>query len=247
MNWDPVQKYATSFSAENNGVALEPSNEVPSVIDPYSAYSNQVSGAYSPQGSAYNPAAYNPSAFNPQVYNPGAFHVQTGYEGYLVPGNPPASQKKIATREPSSFFVPLSRSFQALASGIPGTVRQTGSLLARSFTLLLGLLGMTIVGGAITTTLCTFTPLCTISFVPFVRNVKNYAEPFVGSEKAEMLEQTMKALEKSVDTVNKMNAKEKALMAAKSESTVPETEIKEKSSDEKVEPVKTSDTPVVDN
>lgn len=223
---DPVQQYVSSYNPENVGAQGESSNEVPTVIDPYSNYPNQYSGGY-PQG-VYNPVAYNPAAFNPNQYNPGAFRVQTGYEGYLVPGPPgPVQQKvEVAPRNPTSLLTSI--------SNIIPSMRESTSLLSRSFAFLMSLLGITVFGGTITTALCTFTPLCTISFaLPLfgVRksSIRNYAEPFMGEEKAKMLE-------KAIETFGSLNNEQRAKIVAKSIETEPEIDIKSIPSVEKVDP-----------
>ncbi|XP_055317623.1 uncharacterized protein LOC129576465 [Sitodiplosis mosellana] len=219
---DPVQQYV-SGQYGNDVNQAESTNEVPTVVDPLSVYPTQYSGHAIHGG--YNPTAYDPAAFNPHQYNPGAFNVQTGYEGYLVPG-PPLPQKQVVARNPSSFF----GSLQAIPSSLTETMRDTTSLLGRSFAFLMTLLGVTIGGGAITTALCTFTPLCTISFaLPFVRTgLRELSQPVVGKDAADILEE-------AIVKFSKFNSEQRAKMAAKSDAIVPEIEIKTVPSIEKVE------------
>lgn len=147
---DPVQQYANSYGTDNEAnpsdiVTTSTGNVAYPVqysgIAPYSGYSG---------------------------YNPGAFSVQSGYEGYLVPGPAPllpARSTELGTPQlPSLFSGPLS----ALTSIFP-SMRDATAMIGRSMGILLGLIGVTIFGGGVTTALCTFTPLCSISFaLPFV-------------------------------------------------------------------------------
>lgn len=206
---DPVHQYVSSFGADTEALEAEPTNESASLVDPYAAYDPNV----------YNPSA--PNAFQSGAYNPGAFHVRTGYEGYLVPGLPKQAvqQETVASREPQTFFSPLT----AFTNNLPQTMRQAGSLLGRSFVFLLGLLGVTVFGGGITTAICTFTPLCTISFaLPLVgirSGVKEMAENYIGADSTKFV---LQAIEK----YSKMQPDEKASMAAQSEPI--DTDIKSK-------------------
>lgn len=210
---DPVQQYVSSqysYTPEQQSeiTVAEPSNEVPTVLSPYH-------GQYS---GGYNPAAYHPGQFNSNQFNPNAFHVQTGYEGYLVPGPPTAAQKDIEPREPPS------SPFQSISSSIPTSMREATSLLSRSFAFLLGLLGVTVFGGGITTALCTFTPLCTISFaLPFVRSgIREFNEIVGNGDLAEMAQKAQKALEK----YTRMDSAAKGNTVTKSDSSNVEDEWK---------------------
>lgn len=209
---DPVQQYASQYG---NGVdQADSTNEVPTVVDPNSFYPNQFSGIHG----GFNPTGYNPAPYNPNQYNPGAFNVQTGFEGYLVPGPQLPSQKQVvAPRNPPSII----SSLQAFPSSLAASMRDTTSLLSRSFAFVMTLLGVTIGGGAITTALCTFTPLCTISFaLPFVRSgIRDFAAPIVGKETAEVLEQAMTKFES-------LNAELKEKVADQTKSIAPELETK---------------------
>lgn len=221
---DPVQQYVSSQSGADDAGSYnaesynaEPSNDLPSFVEPgYNGYSGIV--PYGPPG----------------AYNPGAFAVQSGYEGYLVPGPP---QNSVETRDEPS---PVS----ALTSSLPTFMRMT-SQLGRAFAFLMSLLAVTVFGGGITTAICTFTPLCTISFaVPFfgVRSgVRN------GAGKSSIPDATAELLEKSVKMIKNMQDDEKSNIAAKSDVKLPETEVKsitEKAEPlVKVEPLVKADTP----
>lgn len=254
---DPIQQYVSNspydyIPTEQEGEETdeaEPTNEVSTVIDPYSGYAN---------AGGYNPAAYSPDAFNPNQYNPGAFHVQTGYQGYLVPGPPGAPAKQqIATSEPPSFLTPISN---AISSLMPSAVRDgSGTLLSRSFAFLMSLLGVTVFGGAVTTALCTFTPLCTISFaLPFIRNAlplnsklyQSELEPILGKPGYELLA-------KAIDRYTKFNDEKKEKISKSVSNSVSEADtlkpidaskaviekgVVEPGVEAKVEPVEKSDT-----
>lgn len=98
--------------------------------------------------------------FGPYVYNhPGAFAVQSGYEGYLVPG--PESQS-LATLDTDEGFNPFSG-----VSNIFPSARTVLSTVGRALGVVFGLLGVTVVGGGLSTAICTFTPLCSILGLPF--------------------------------------------------------------------------------
>lgn len=211
---DPIQQYASQYG---NGVEqADSTNEVPTVIDPNAFYPNQFSG--SPIHGGYNPTGYNSAPYNPNQYNPGAFNVQTGFEGYLVPGPQLPPQKQVvAPRNPPSVI----NSLQAIPSGLIASMRDTTSLLSRSFAFVMTLLGVTIGGGAITTALCSFTPLCTISFaLPFVRSgIRDITEPLLGKESAEILE-------KAMTKFGALNAEFKGKVATESESIASKIETK---------------------
>lgn len=201
-SFDPNSFNPDAYNPDSNA---EASNEVPAFIEPgYNGYSD-----FGPYGS---PNGYN---------SDGSFSVQNGYEGFLVPG--PPGQKAVVAREPLPN--PLG-SISALTSSIPETMRQTTSLLGRSFAFLLGLLGVTVFGGGITTAICTFTPLCTISFaIPFLpalgvrSGLRDVAETLDMSDTANMLA-------KSISKLAKMQPDEKANFAAKASAQVPEADIK---------------------
>lgn len=207
---DPVQQYATSNYAEQDGINAEASNQYPTYYDPtYNGYSGIVPYAAG-NVNGYNPAA--PNGYN----NPGAFAVQTGYEGYLVPAPPQAAatapKKEVSSRNSiSSFFGPFSSAVSALSRSLPES----------PFNLLLGLLGATVFGGGITTILCTFTPFCSITF-PFIgirSGIKNLAKTYVGPENAELLD-------KAIEKFSSMQPEERASIAAKSDTPIADSDLK---------------------
>lgn len=141
------------------------------------------------------------------MYNtPGAFAVQSGYEGYLVPGSADTSQS-VATVEPDDRV-------SNLFSGIANVFRSPRTLvttLGRAFGVVFGLLGFTMMSGGMTYAVCYFTPLCTFSFAPFFSkrlNPKYWLENYLDSnerlldeanEKYEKMQDEIKATE-AVDT-----------------------------------------------
>lgn len=146
-------------------------------------------------------------------YNPGAFAVQSGYEGYIVPGPPELAQPKavVSSNLELPFVGAISSTLTPLANALPVSMR---SVAAQAITVITALLGFTVLGGGLTTAICTLTPFCTISFalpfaLPFARSgLKAIAKPFVGEENAELLENTLMRL-------SKMQRKEQDELAAK--------------------------------
>lgn len=119
-------------------------------------YVNSYGGPYAPGGHAVGyPAPYGGPGGYGGGYGPG-FAVQTGYEGFLVPQIPPPPP-------PGPGFMDIFRS----QLPYPRTVM---SMLMRSGTYLMSSIFVVLVGGALTTAICTLTPLCTISFaaLPFL-------------------------------------------------------------------------------
>lgn len=102
----------------------------------------------------------------PVYPNPGAYAVQSGYEGYLVPSFPEPAPAAVA---PSNFLAETEVGpFELLGEFLPSS-RTVLSLISRLSSWLFGGLGTVAMGGLITTGICTFTPLCSISFaaLPF--------------------------------------------------------------------------------
>lgn len=186
-----MQQYVSGYA---DGVQADQQN-VHGSVDPYSGY---------PSPSPYR---------NIGAYNTGAFSVQSGYEGYLVPGPPHPKSALLAEESPSSNF--------------PVSMRQVSSYLRTALSLFARFISLTVFGGGIATAICTFTPLCTISFAsPLIpvrsvqENVKNLAEPYIGPEMAEMVQN-------AVDKFSKMQTEEKEKMVAKSTPDQPESDLKE--------------------
>lgn len=82
--------------------------------------------------------------------NPAGFAIQSGYEGFLVPSIPPPPP-------PGPGFL----EFFAQILPFPRTIT---SLFMRSGSYILSALAAVLMGGAVTTAVCTMTPLCSITF-----------------------------------------------------------------------------------
>lgn len=82
------------------------------------------------------------------------FTVQSGYEGYLVPSEPPFTISDIFKTA-------------GLISLLP-SLSKIGIKLAFKFGIwALGFLGLFLIGSLFTSAICAFTPICTISFLGF--------------------------------------------------------------------------------
>lgn len=111
---------------------------------------------YGPGGIPYGPG-----------FGPAGFSVQSGYEGFLVPSVPP----------PPPPLPYGGGAIDVLRTILPRSI----SIFMRSGSYLLQTIAVILFGGAVTTAICTLTPLCTISFaaLPFlglrntVKNVKD--------------------------------------------------------------------------
>lgn len=102
-------------------------------------------------------------------YNPHAFHVQSGVNGYLVPQIPSSAVATTENQETSLTELLSDTIGSSITDIIPGSSRQLSVVLRRSMVFLTSLFRLTVFGGSITTAICYFTPLCTISFaLPFI-------------------------------------------------------------------------------
>lgn len=129
---------------------------------------------YTGQPSAYQnvavPPGYIPNfpyAQGYPGYNPHGFNVQTGYEGFLLPEPAEVVKAPVVAPRVSPFS-----SFAVLQRSVPELMRQSGTYLTKAFTSLFSWISLAVFGGAATTAICTFTPLCSITFataLPFVR------------------------------------------------------------------------------
>lgn len=126
-------------------------------------YVNSYGGPYSPNGQAVGyPVGYGGGGYGGGYGGvgygpgPGGFGLQTGYEGFLVPQIPPPPPPPIGLWDVLRNQLPYPRTLM--------------SMLMRSGTYLLSSIGVLLFGGAATTAICTFTPLCTITFaaLPFL-------------------------------------------------------------------------------
>lgn len=87
----------------------------------------------------------------------GAFAVQSGYEGYIVPADQYYKQNKAVAVAPSTPNL-----LETVSSFVP-SLRSVTTIASRFFSVLFGLLGVTVTGGGITLAICQFTPLCTLT------------------------------------------------------------------------------------
>lgn len=142
------------------GVAIQPATE--NATPQQLAASSTTAGAASQQVQPYNTAAASspqgnvvPAPFYyptyPEYNKEAGYSVQTGYEGYLVPAATSAPQSSGWTSGLWSMMYPMSR--VALRYG------------ARAGVYFLNLLLLLFLGGIFTTSVCTFTPLCTITLL----------------------------------------------------------------------------------
>lgn len=102
------------------------------------------------------PYALGPYGFPLGAGPPGGFSVQSGFEGFLVPhvpGPPPPPPPPPYSIGPGPFDL--------LRAIIPQSI---ASIFMRSGGFLLQSIGVILFGGAVTTAICSMTPLCTISF-----------------------------------------------------------------------------------
>lgn len=210
MQFSPVYSLPESYqyvsmpqsqNPETDTINAESSNAIPSYVEP---------GSYPYTG--FSGIAPYAGANIGGGYNPGAFAVQSGYDGFLVPVNP--TEKKAV--EPKSnnelpFIGAIQRTITSLTNSLPTSMRSAGSLVGQAITVLAGLLGLGVLGGTLTTAICTFTPLCTITFaLPFTRsNFRTLAKPFLGEQNTDLLDSTLMRL-------TKMQADEKDKLTAKS-------------------------------
>lgn len=98
-------------------------------------------------------------------YNPQYALQASGYQGYLLPEQQQEPEVESSAVEADENNNPLNMELTALMPSF----RQVGSVLGRSLAFIFGLFGVTVLGGGITTAICTLTPLCTITFaLPFI-------------------------------------------------------------------------------
>lgn len=188
---DPVPYVSMpTQSVETDSTKAEPTNAIPTYLEPLDA-----AQAYPYAGLSGIVPSYAANAQIASPYNPGAFSVQSGYEGYIVPGPPELVQQRANEASTELPFVgTITNSLTSLTSTLPVPIR---SIATQAITILGALLGFTVLGGGLTTAICTLTPFCTISFalpfaLPFARSgLKFIARPFVGEENAELLETTL--------------------------------------------------------
>ncbi|XP_055848003.1 uncharacterized protein LOC129913398 [Episyrphus balteatus] len=134
-----VSSEVTSYDP-NIYSGLLPAGGVPGYPDPFPGYHHHPYPGYPP----HPPPGY-----------PSPYVVQTGYEGYLLPSAPQVQSIQ------SVSAVPLSDSLSFLQGIMPASMV---TWIVRSMAIVMGTVTMVIMGGALTTALCSLTPLCSISF-----------------------------------------------------------------------------------
>lgn len=189
-------------------------------------YSYDPAGAYTPDQSEADATNQLPSYIGtaggqPQFmlpyayagYNPEYALRASGYQGYLLPEQPQEPEQTDLETVEADDNDPLTTELAALMPSL----RQVGSVLGRSLAFIFGLFGVTVLGGGITTAICTLTPLCTISFaLPFiglrtsVRELSEVASKSSAADASDKVARTVNLLqsamkkfqEKSVDATN---------------------------------------------
>lgn len=93
--------------------------------------------------------------FYPSYSEPGnsGYSAKTGYEGYLVPAVLTPQRESHWVTEVATSVLPFSTEMLVYAARVGASVLQ--------------ILSTILVGGAFTTIVCTFTPICSISFLGF--------------------------------------------------------------------------------
>lgn len=116
-----------------------------------------VGGGYG--GPGFGGAIGTPYAGGYGGIDPSGFAVQSGYEGYLVPSFPPGGY--------NNYLRPFNGIFKSL---LPHPKAFIG-FIAKAGVLLFSAIGTVLIGGLVTTLLCTFTSVCNISFanLPFLQ------------------------------------------------------------------------------
>lgn len=105
------------------------------------------------------PYALGPYGFPGGPVGPAGFSVQSGFEGFLVPHIPPPPPPP---PPPQAFYNGGGPGpFDLLRAVVPHSI---ASIFMRSGSYLLQTIGVILFGGAVTTAICSLTPLCTISF-----------------------------------------------------------------------------------
>lgn len=182
----------------------------------------QYASAYSPLYAAYPSLA----SFGP--YNPtdGTFSVQSGVDGYIIPAGLDGSRQSTAVvakddeDEDKEDSNPLASLLQFLPS-----FRTFSQIGGRFFSVLLGLLGVTAVGGGVTTALCTYTPLCTIGLGPllapiFARSLERSVMKNIDPEVVGQIEQTVDHLKSALVKFNGLQKIAKIEMADATENEI---------------------------
>lgn len=251
--------YEQSAAYDPNNIAFK------SFVDPAASYGyeSQVNGNEQLSSEASNAmATYAAAPAGPYGgyvplpyynYDPNGYQYQMSADNeYMMPQMPESAMESDETQDTSltELFSPLSDS---LGSGItnllPASTRQLVELARRSFGMFTTLLGATIFGGGVTTAMCYFTPLCTISFaLPFIglrSGVARVAESMnMGKAQTNQLLQATEMVETAIRKIQSMQKSGEIKSALKQ--TEPDAAIIEPSdkviTDEKKPAAKKADT-----
>lgn len=175
-------------------------------------------------------------------YDPSPFQYEQSANEYLMPQMPSSAMESDETEDTSmaELFSPLADSM-GITDMLPTSTRQLVELARRSLGMFTTLIGATIFGGSVTTALCTFTPLCTISFaLPFLglrSGLKRVAETLrFGEAQTNHLMQATELVETAIrkmQTLQKAGQMQSAVEQTEPEATLiePSDKVAEKSVD----------------
>ncbi|CAD7085289.1 unnamed protein product [Hermetia illucens] len=181
--------------------------------DDISIKDNQFASSQILENPAYDPSLYqsfipqdavqqyvnqfgSPYGSYPSVYQNPGFAVQTGYEGYLVPTIPQPEESTSLT----SIGFSLLQGF--LSRSIIGWLTRAASYLVSA-------LGVVVFGGALTTAICTFTPVCSITFaaLPFLRlkeTAKDITKTLGAEITADRVRRTAELVKEAIEKYSEM-------------------------------------------
>lgn len=132
-----------SQNAEADSAQAESTNALPTYADPA-----LVAYPYSGLSGIIPYAGANVAG----AYNPGAFAVQSGYEGYIVPGPPELAQERaVVTSTELPIVGTITNSLTSLTNTLPVSIR---SFATQAITLIGAFLGLGVLGGGLTTAIC---------------------------------------------------------------------------------------------
>lgn len=148
--------------------------------DAVQQYVNHYGGPYPPHPQAYYGS--NPDS---------SFAVQTGYEGYLVPSFP-AIASEIAPGF-SSFAKIAPAGYGFVKSALPVIGKVLFAVIVKLAIVAASALGVVATGGLITALVCTFTPVCKLTFpgLPFVK-LRESAKQITSALESEITQERVK-------------------------------------------------------
>lgn len=152
-----------------------------------------------------------------------SFAVQTGYEGYLVPSLTPYGAAPSHGNAFSSFAKMAPVGFGFLKSLFPVAGKVFLAVIAKLAIVAMSTLGVIFAGGLVTSILCTFTPVCKLSFagIPFLK-LKDTAKQLTSTLESELTQERVKraaelvrlALQKYNELQSEFNTPEKEVPQA---------------------------------